>query len=68
MLDFYSTLSIQIQAIAIHRAGAGDSKVYMNMVIFCNAEFGICPELVSLAVRPVARGVCSEASMAALLP
>ena len=68
MHAFYSRLGIQIHAIAIHNASMSDNRAYQGMVIFSIAGFSKCPELAFLAVRPVTRGVCSEASMVALLP
>ena len=68
MLGLYSELGIQMHAVAIHRASISDNSTYRGMLISSNARFSKCPELMFLAVRPVTRGVCSEASMAALLP
>ena len=72
MLGFYSTLSIQTWAVAIHRASASGNMVYLNMVIFANTTLVICPELKLLAVRPVThsgvRSALSVASMAPVVP
>ena len=66
--SFYSRLSMQMHAVAIHRASMSDNSTYRGMLISSNAGLSSCPELAFLAVRPVTRGVCSEASMVALLP
>ena len=68
MLGLYSELGIQMHAITIHKANMNDNSTYIGMLIISNAGLSICPEPVFLAVRPATRGVCSEASMAALLP
>ena len=68
MPGLYSELGIQMHAVAIHKANMNDNSTYRGMLISSNAGLSSCPELVFLAVRPVTRGVCSEASMVALLP
>ena len=69
---FYSRLSIQMHAIAIHRASISDNRVYIVMLTISNAESSKCPELPVLAVRPVThsgvRSMVSVASMVAMLP
>ena len=57
-----------MHAVTIHKANMSDNSTYRGMLISSNAGLSSCPELVFLAVRPVTRGVCSEASMVALLP
>ena len=64
----FSRLGIQMHAVATHRASMSGNSTYTGMLITSNASFSKCPQLVLLAVRPVTRGVCSEASMVALLP
>ena len=67
-MGFYSALSIQMCTIAIHRASAGDKIVYIIMLIICDVELGICPELKLLAVRPVTHsGVRSALSVASMV-
>ena len=57
-----------MHAVTIHKANMNDNSTYRAMLTFSNAGLSSCPELVFLAARPVTRGVCSEASMVALLP